>query len=104
MRYNPALDGVRAVAILLVVLFHAKVKGVPGGFLGVDVFFVLSGYLITRILSDEHHATGTIALGRFYLRRARRLYPALLGCSPAICCWRLTLSPRFQCGPTCATR
>ena len=78
MRYNPALDGIRAIAIVLVVLFHAKIKGVAGGVLGVDVFFVLSGYLITRILADEHAVTGTIHVVKFYLRRARRLYPALL--------------------------
>jgi peptidoglycan/LPS O-acetylase OafA/YrhL len=78
MRYNPALDGVRAVAILLVVFFHARTRNFSGGFLGVDVFFVLSGFLITRILADEHATTGSIRVLRFYLRRARRLYPALL--------------------------
>jgi peptidoglycan/LPS O-acetylase OafA/YrhL len=80
MKYVPALDGIRALAILFVVLFHARTKhmGLPGGFLGVDVFFVLSGYLITRLLADEHAGSGTIRLGRFYLKRARRLYPALL--------------------------
>jgi len=80
MRYVPALDGIRALAILLVVVFHARTRdlGLTGGFLGVDVFFVLSGYLITRLLVDEHAQTGSIRLSRFYLRRARRLYPALL--------------------------
>jgi peptidoglycan/LPS O-acetylase OafA/YrhL len=80
MRYVPALDGIRAIAILMVVIFHARTRtaGLPGGFLGVDVFFVLSGYLITRLLVDEHQQTGSIRLSRFYLRRARRLYPALL--------------------------
>jgi peptidoglycan/LPS O-acetylase OafA/YrhL len=80
VKYVPALDGIRALAILSVVLFHARTKhvGLPGGFLGVDVFFVLSGYLITRLLADEHARSGTIRLGHFYLKRARRLYPALL--------------------------
>jgi peptidoglycan/LPS O-acetylase OafA/YrhL len=80
MKYVPALDGVRAIAILFVVLYHARTRhmGLPGGFLGVDVFFVLSGYLITRLLADERAGSGTIRLGRFYLKRARRLYPALL--------------------------
>jgi peptidoglycan/LPS O-acetylase OafA/YrhL len=80
MRYVPALDGIRALAIVFVVLFHARTKhmGVSGGFLGVDVFFVLSGYLITRLLADEHAQSGTIRIGNFYLKRARRLYPALL--------------------------
>lgn len=78
MHYSPALDGIRAVAALAVVAFHAKVPGSGGGFLGVDVFFVLSGYLITRLLREEYATTGTIGLSRFYWRRLRRLYPALL--------------------------
>lgn len=80
MRYVAALDGIRALAILMVVIFHARTRtaGLTGGFLGVDVFFMLSGYLITRLLADEHLRTGSIDLSRFYLRRARRLYPALL--------------------------
>jgi peptidoglycan/LPS O-acetylase OafA/YrhL len=78
MRYNPALDGLRAVAVILVLAFHARVFGGFGGFFGVDVFFVLSGYLITRILAEQHAATGTVQVGAFYLRRLRRLYPALL--------------------------
>lgn len=78
MRYNPALDGLRALAVLLVLAFHARIEGFHGGFFGVDVFFVLSGYLITRLLADQHSATGTINVPAFYLRRLRRLYPALL--------------------------
>jgi len=78
MKYNPALDGLRAVAVLLVLVFHARAEGFGGGFLGVDVFFVLSGYLITRLLADQHSATGGIDVPAFYLRRLRRLYPALL--------------------------
>lgn len=77
MKYVPELDGLRGIAVLLVVLVHCKVPGFAGGFLGVDVFFVLSGYLITSILLAEHRA-GAIDLRRFYWRRALRLYPALL--------------------------
>jgi peptidoglycan/LPS O-acetylase OafA/YrhL len=77
-RYRPALDGVRAFAVAAVVLFHAGVAGLSGGFLGVDAFFVLSGFLITSLLLAEHAATGSIRLVAFWGRRARRLLPALL--------------------------
>jgi len=74
--YRPALDGVRGLAIAIVVSFHAF--GWPrGGTLGVDLFFVLSGFLITTLLLEEHEAMGTISIRRFYGRRARRLLPAL---------------------------
>jgi peptidoglycan/LPS O-acetylase OafA/YrhL len=74
--YRAHLDGVRALAVLMVVAFHLGYEWIPGGFVGVDVFFVLSGYLITGILLTEADRTGGIALGRFYGRRARRLLPA----------------------------
>ena len=70
------LDGLRAVAVLLVVVYHLF-PVLPGGFLGVDVFFVISGFLITTLLLREHDDTGRIALGRFWIRRVRRLLPAL---------------------------
>ncbi len=72
------LDGLRAVAVAAVVLYHADVMWLPGGFLGVDVFFVLSGFLITSLLLVELDRSGRIDFGRFYLRRARRLLPALV--------------------------
>jgi peptidoglycan/LPS O-acetylase OafA/YrhL len=78
MQYVASLDGIRALAILLVVLFHARVPYANGGFFGVDVFFVLSGYLITLLLTTERARTGGIDLLAFYVRRLRRLYPALL--------------------------
>ena len=72
------LDGMRAIAVTLVVVYHLFPPHVlPGGFLGVDVFFVISGFLITSLLLREHTTTGRIALGRFWQRRARRLLPAL---------------------------
>ncbi len=76
MRYVPALDGLRAVAVLSVMAFHADL--LPGGFLGVDVFFVLSGFLITSLLLQEWQDTGGVDLSRFYLRRALRLWPAFI--------------------------
>ena len=76
--YRPALDGVRALAVTAVLVFHGGVAWLPGGFLGVDAFFVLSGFLITSLLLVEHAGRGRIRLGAFWLRRARRLLPALL--------------------------
>ena len=74
----PALDGIRAVAVALVLAEHGGLPGVSGGFLGVDVFFVLSGFLITSLLLDEFRTKGRIRLRDFWIRRARRLLPALL--------------------------
>jgi len=76
LRYVPALDGIRAIAVAAVLLYHGGVTWMPGGFLGVDLFFVLSGYLITSLLLREREATGGVDLARFWLRRARRLLPA----------------------------
>lgn len=78
MGYVPALDGVRAIALFMVLAFHAGAPGWGAGFFGVDLFFVLSGYLITRILIAEHDRSGTIQIARFWLRRLRRLAPAML--------------------------
>ena len=74
--YRPEIDGLRSIAVLSVVLFHFAVPGFSGGFVGVDVFFVISGFLIGSLLWREYAAEGTIALGRFYVRRFRRLAPA----------------------------
>jgi peptidoglycan/LPS O-acetylase OafA/YrhL/lysophospholipase L1-like esterase len=77
MRYVPGLDGLRAVSVTAVLLYHADVTWMTGGFLGVDVFFAISGYLITSLLLAEYRNRGGVSLRQFYLRRARRLLPAL---------------------------
>ncbi len=74
------LDGLRALAIVGVLVFHLDAAWLPGGFLGVDVFFVVSGFLITTLLVREHRRTGRVALSQFWVRRARRLLPALVLC------------------------
>ena len=83
LRHLPALDGLRGLALLGVLLFHAN-GALPGGYLGVDLFFVLSGFLITSLLLAEQRETGHIALGPFWARRARRLFPALLSLMPVV--------------------
>ena len=78
MGYLPGLDGVRALAVLGVLFYHADLVWMKGGFLGVDVFFVLSGFLITSLILEEFDRAGKIDFAKFYLGRARRLLPALL--------------------------
>src|SRR3954470_19654587 len=75
-RFRPDIEGLRAVAVIAVVLYHAGIPGITGGYIGVDVFFVISGFLITGLLWREVASTDTVALGRFYAARARRLLPA----------------------------
>ena len=76
--YLPGLDGMRALAVVAVMLYHANHAWLGGGFLGVEVFFVISGYLITLLLIGEHERTGRISLAKFWMRRFRRLLPAVL--------------------------
>ena len=76
MRYRKEIDGLRALAVIPVILFHAGFKAFSGGYVGVDVFFVISGYLITTIIVTEKQA-GTFSFINFYQRRARRILPAL---------------------------
>jgi len=78
MGYLPGLDGLRALAIIGVLLYHAGIDWLPGGFLGVDVFFVISGFLITSLVLEEYDRSGRIDFKRFYLGRARRLLPAVV--------------------------
>jgi len=76
-QYFPSIDGIRAIAVLSVVFFHIELIGFGGGFVGVDVFFVISGYLITRNIINQKRSN-TFSFKRFYLSRFRRLFPAML--------------------------
>ena len=78
--FRPDLEGLRGVAIAAVVIFHAGVIALPGGFVGVDVFFVLSGFLISGLILRELQESGGLSFTRFYARRARRLLPAAFVC------------------------
>ena len=75
-RFRPDVQGLRAVAVVLVVLFHAHVPALTGGYVGVDVFFVISGFVITGVLLRERASTGSNSIVAFYGRRARRILPA----------------------------
>ncbi len=77
-RFRPDIQGLRCVAVILVVLYHCGVPGISGGYVGVDVFFVISGFLITRQLIAEHGRSGRISLSGFYARRIRRLLPSAM--------------------------
>ena len=96
--YRPELDGIRGVTILLVMLVHLHNRP-RGGFIGVDVFFTLSGFLITTLLLEEWHARGTISLRHFYARRSLRLFPAVVALLVAYCAFALASG-----GPYLGTR
>jgi len=98
LRYIPALDGLRAAAVLAVMLYHGGVTWMQGGYLGVDAFFVLSGFLITALLLGEWRSTGGIAFGRFWIHRARRLLPALGLVVLGIIAYGAFLAPADQLG------
>jgi len=87
MGYQPSLDGLRAISVAVVLLYHAGFSWMSGGFFGVEVFFVVSGYLITSLLLEEHDRRDGIALGQFWLRRVRRLLPALYAVLLAVAVW-----------------
>jgi len=78
IRYIPAIDGLRAIAVIAVMLYHLGFSWIPGGFLGVDLFFVISGYVITRLLLDSIQSSGGLDLRGFYVGRIRRLLPPLI--------------------------
>jgi peptidoglycan/LPS O-acetylase OafA/YrhL len=86
----PGLDGLRGLAVAAVIAFHLRPEGLPGGFLGVDLFFVLSGFLITSLLLAEREAEGAVSLGAFWARRARRLLPALFLVLAAVAAYAAT--------------
>ncbi len=86
-RYVPGLDGIRALAVISVIIYHLGIPGAQGGMLGVGVFFTLSGYLITDILLTTWRRQGTLALGHFWARRARRLLPALFVMLAVVSVW-----------------
>lgn len=77
VKYRPDIDGLRTLAVLMVILYHIGVQKISGGFIGVDVFFVISGYLITGIIYPKLQ-DGTFSYEDFYLRRIKRIYPTLL--------------------------
>lgn len=92
-RYLPGLDGMRALAVIAVVLFHSPLAVAPGGFLGVEVFFVISGYIITRALLAEREQRGRVSIARFWARRARRLLPALFLLLAGVTAWSALFAP-----------
>lgn len=97
LNYRPDIDGLRAIAILLVIVFHALPTALPAGFIGVDIFFVISGYLITGIILKDMSA-GHFSYLHFYARRFRRIMPALAAvlCSVLFLGWMLLLSDEFS--------
>ena len=83
LNYRPEIDGLRAIAVISVIFYHSEFylfqnKFLSGGFLGVDIFFVISGYLITSIILNEKKISGSFSLKNFYVRRLKRLMPALI--------------------------
>ncbi len=100
LNYRPEIDGLRAIAILSVIFYHSEIyifenKFLTGGFLGVDIFFVISGYLITSIILNEKKITGNFSLKNFYIRRLRRLMPALI-----VVCFTTLIAGYFILSPT----
>jgi peptidoglycan/LPS O-acetylase OafA/YrhL len=97
--YQPALDGLRAVAVSVVVLYHLGYSWMRGGFMGVDAFFVLSGFLITSLLIQERRRTDHTHLGAFWSRRARRLLPAVFVMIAVVTWYGSTVVPTTSLNP-----
>ncbi|EHS04530.1 acyltransferase domain protein [Staphylococcus lugdunensis VCU139] len=93
LRYMPGLDGLRAIAVLGIIIYHLNPQWLSGGFLGVDTFFVISGYLITSLLIIEYYRTGTIDLRAFWIRRIKRLIPAVYFMVSAVLVFILLFKP-----------
>ena len=87
MGYQPTLDGVRAFSVVAVILYHAGFSWLHGGFFGVEVFFVVSGFLITSLLVEERDRVGRVSLGQFWRQRWRRLLPALFTMMVVVGAW-----------------
>jgi peptidoglycan/LPS O-acetylase OafA/YrhL len=97
-RYRPDIDGLRAIAVMLVVNFHGFPQAMPGGFTGVDIFFVISGFLITGIIAREL-GENRFSLVGFYVRRIRRIFPALI----VVLCAVLNDPERTSTHPSCSS-
>lgn len=93
LRYLPGLDGIRALSVAAVIAYHLDYGWATGGYLGVEVFFVLSGFLITRLMLDEEWRTGAISRSQFWLRRARRLLPAVIALVVGVWIWAIAVLP-----------
>lgn len=93
IRYLYGLDGLRAIAVIAIIIYHLNPKWLSGGFLGVDTFFIISGYLITSLLIREYHHTGTIDLLHFWKRRIKRLLPAVLFLLSIVLIYTLLFEP-----------
>jgi peptidoglycan/LPS O-acetylase OafA/YrhL len=98
-RYIAPIDGLRAIAVIAVLLYHAGIDWIPGGFLGVDLFFVISGYVITRLILDSIEESSALDLRKFYFARIRRLFPSLLlviaSTSVVVAVWAPDAAKRF---------
>lgn len=94
-RYLTGLDGLRAVAVIAIIIYHLNPLWLPGGFLGVDTFFVISGYLITSLLIHEYRSKGTIDLGAFWIRRIKRLIPAVFFLICVVILYTLFFEPQI---------
>lgn len=94
-RYLTGLDGLRAVAVIAIIIYHLNPLWLPGGFLGVDTFFVISGYLITSLLIHEYQSKGTIDLGAFWIRRIKRLIPAVFFLISVVILYTLFFEPQI---------